>query len=180
MEILATIKKDHDEMRSLLKTLIASWEAPAKDQAQIIGQIRDEMVPHARAEELVVYNSMRQADAPTDKVYHGFKEHAEAEGLLVALETMDAMNVEWKPVAEKFAHALRHHMEEEEQDLFPQVRAAFAPEELQAMAGEFERLKPQYRSQSKLANTIEFVGNLIPPNVTDAFKGDGTSTKEKT
>jgi hypothetical protein len=85
---------------------------------------------------------------------------------------MDALNVQWKAIAGKLAHELRHHMEEEEEDLFPQVRASFAPQELEGMATEFAKLKPEYREQSKLANTAGLVGNLVPPAVTDLFTPD--------
>jgi hemerythrin superfamily protein len=173
MTIFEVIKDDHDRMRALLKRLINNAESAPEKRTDIIARIRDEIVPHARAEEAVLYNNMRRADAPTNKVYHGFKEHAESEAILIALEAMDTLNVEWTAVAQKLHDALDHHMSEEERDLFPQAKAAFTNEQVTAMATDFKTMKPKFREQNAFTNSLELVGNLLPTEITDRLRSTG-------
>ena len=175
MTILEVIKNDHDRMRALLGRLLNNVDSDREKRTDLIRRIRDEVVPHARAEEAVLYNGMRAADAPTDMVYHGFKEHAETEVLLHTLETMDKLHADWEVVAKKLHDELIHHVNEEETDLFPQVKAAFTTEELTEMAEIFKEMKPEIREQGAFKQTLEMVGNLIPPKITEMFKGESTS-----
>lgn len=175
MTILEVIKNDHDRMRALLGRLLNNVDSDREKRTDLIRRIRDEVIPHARAEEAVLYNGMRAADAPTDMVYHGFKEHAETEVLLHTLETMDKLHADWEVVAKKLHDELIHHVDEEESDLFPQVKAAFTTEELTEMAEIFKEMKPEIREQGAFQQTLEMVGNLIPPKVTEMFKGDSSA-----
>jgi hemerythrin superfamily protein len=170
MTILEAIKDDHDRMRALARRLLNNIESAPEKRTDILRRLRNEVVPHSRAEEAVLYNNMRRADAETDKVYHGFREHAEVEALLLTLETAEALSVAWKAAAEKFQERLTHHMDEEERDLFPQAKAAFDQEQLEAMALDFKSRKPEYREQNALTNTAEFVGNLVPPAIADKLR----------
>ena len=163
MTILDAIRDDHDEIRSLLRELLETADEDGEKRTDLIHQIKDVVIPHARAEEAVLYNSMRKADAPTDMVYHGFAEHAETEVLLHTLVTTNAVDVGWKAVAQKLHDSLIHHVDEEESDLFPQAQEAFSEEQLEAMAEEFLAKKPEVREQSTLKNSLELFGNLIQP-----------------
>ena len=171
MNILEVIKNDHDRVRALLTRLINNEESAPEKRSDIIQRIRDEVIPHARAEETVLYNGMRTADGPTDLVYHGFKEHAEIDVLLRALEAVDNYHTKgWKMLAEKLQEELVHHMAEEESDLFPEVRATFDDKQLEEMAIRFKELKPQIREQGVMQNSLDFVANLIPPHIIEQIK----------
>ena len=171
MNILDVIKNDHDRVRALLARLINNEESAPEKRTDIIRRIRDEVIPHARAEEAVLYNGMRTADAPTDMVYHGFKEHAEIDVLLRSLEAVDNFNTKgWTILAEKLQEELNHHMGEEESDLFPQVKATFDETQLEEMAIRFKELKPQIREEGALKNSLDFVANLIPPHMIESIK----------
>ncbi len=165
--VLDFIKDDHDRMRSLIRKFRDNLDAKPEKRSALLRRIRDEVVPHARAEEDVVYNNMRKVDAPTDWVYHGFLEHAETEAQLHALEAMEAIHVEWRKLAEKFCDDLEHHIREEEEELFPQVRAAFSHAELEGMADKFRSQKPEIRERGAISNTIAMVGNLVTPSLNE-------------
>ncbi|MES2856672.1 MAG: hemerythrin domain-containing protein [Bdellovibrionota bacterium] len=170
MTILEVLKNDHDRIKALLERLINNIDSAPEKRSDLIARIRDEVIPHARAEEAVLYNSMRKADGPTDMVYHGFKEHAETEAMLYALETMDTLHVDFKALAQKLHDSLVHHVEEEETDLFPQFKEIFSMSESELMAEEFNELKPKIREQNALKSSIDLVGNLISPAVSQLLK----------
>ena len=79
MNIFDLLKKDHKSVKELLNQLIALDDKG--DEAQrdaLVSQIRDELIPHARAEEAVFYNPLRAMKIDNAKLMHAYKEHLEA------------------------------------------------------------------------------------------------------
>lgn len=93
MQIYDLLHNDHMKVKSLLDTLIRTPEG-SDIQAGLVDQIRDELIPHARAEEAVFYNSLRSVDVARDVVHHGYKEHVEAEALLRMMQAKTKMDID--------------------------------------------------------------------------------------
>src|SRR5690349_8064424 len=105
MQIYEALKKDHEKVRSLLNQLL-SLDEEDSSRHQLVEQIRDELVPHARAEEAVFYNALRSLDVAKDVVRHAYREHIEAESMLKTLQLKDKVNMDWKKTARKLKDAL--------------------------------------------------------------------------
>ncbi len=172
MEIYEALKSDHEELKGLLNDLIA-----LKDDDDyrfvLIEEIRNALVPHARAEESVFYNTLRAVNADKKLVFHGYQEHMEAETLLRTLQVMDKMNMGWRPVAQKLLDAVSHHIAEEETSIFAEARSAFSSEEATAMAEAFNELKPKVMEEGFLKNTADMVLNMMPPRLADSIRNFG-------
>ena len=121
MLIYDALKKDHDKVKSLLTQLLALDNDDDDARESLVSQIRDELIPHSRAEESVLYNSLRTSGAAKDMAMHSYKEHMETEVLLRMLQVRDKVDMEWKETAQKLKDSLEHHIAEEEGKLF--VRA---------------------------------------------------------
>ena len=171
MLIYETLKKDHDKMKAYLRELVA-LEDDSPRRKTLVRKIRDELVPHSRAEESVLYNSMRMAQAK-GKVMHGFREHMEAETLLRTLQVMEIGTKGWKPIARQLKKALEHHIKEEETEIFAEAREVFTQEEAREMSTAFKRLKAEVKDESFMKTTIDMVANLMPPRLTKNFKTSG-------
>ena len=176
MQIYEALKKDHDKMKMLLKELVA-LENDSPRRKMLVRKIRDELVPHSRAEESVLYNSLRVAPTSKGKVMHGYREHMEAETLLRTLQVMDASTKGWKPIARQLKKALEHHIKEEETELFQQARQVFSEAEASAMGAAFRRLKDEVRDESFMKTTMEMVANLMPPRLTKNFRSSGMNAR---
>jgi hemerythrin-like domain-containing protein len=167
MQIYQALKKDHDQLKVLLNQLVtlgAHDKAPDEEEgALLIDQIRDEFIPHSRAEESVFYNSLRSISTADSLALHGFEEHMEAEALFRALEFKDSMDEEWMTTAQEFKTAVEHHIQEEETKVFSAARRLFTVQEAEMMADAFERLKPEVREGSFVQNTLDLIANLMPP-----------------
>lgn len=162
MLIYDALKKDHDTLKPLLERLVNSADADQQARNSIIEQIRNELVPHARAEEAVFYNSLRSIDETKDLVMHGYTEHMEAEGMLRTLQAMEMVDANWNKVARKLKEAIEHHIEDEEGKIFTAAQAVLAVEEAEMMASAFEQMKPRVREEGFIANTFEMIVNLMP------------------
>jgi hemerythrin superfamily protein len=160
MDIYEALKTDHRKVADLLSRLVAVSEK--EEGSRLIAQIRDELVPHSRAEEAVFYNSIRAINTAQDLVWHGYEEHMEAETLLRTLQGLDAVNVEWKKVAQKLKSAIEHHVNEEENKIMPVAQQLFTSEEAEAMAQAFEEMKPEVREGGIVQSTLDLVANMLP------------------
>lgn len=174
MEIYEALKKDHEEVKAMLDELCA-----LKDDDDyrfvLIEQIASELIPHARAEESVFYNTLRAVNADKKLVFHGYGEHMAAETLLRSLQVMDKLNLGWKTVAEKLRDSVNHHVQEEESEIFSEAKNAFTKEEAIAMADAFTELKEKVKDQSIVGQTADMVINMMPPRLADSIRNFGVA-----
>lgn len=170
MEIYDVLKKDHETVRGLLAQLLSLGEEEEEQRHELVSQIRDALIPHARAEESVFYNSLRSVESAKDMTMHAFREHLEAEAVLRLLQLEDKTNMDWRETAQKLKTALEHHIQEEEGLMFEKARNHFTSEEAQMMATAFEKMKPEIKEQGLAGTTWEMLANLMPPRFTDSFR----------
>ena len=162
MLIYDALKKDHVKVLELCDRLIGSADADDATRSTLIQQIRDELVPHARAEEAVFYNSLRSIDETKGLVMHGYQEHMMAETLLRSLQATDKVGIDWQQGARKLREALAHHIEEEEGEIFTAAQQVLANEEAEMMGKAFEQMKPEVREDGFMQNTLDMIANVMP------------------
>jgi hemerythrin superfamily protein len=122
-DILATLKTEHNEVKKLLKEL---HEADiAAERSALVRQITAALVPHSVAEEKVVYQAViafTDAQAQMDG-YEGTLEHKWAAKTLERLGAIaDATSAEHLATAKVLKELVEHHIKEEEQNIWRDVR----------------------------------------------------------
>lgn len=167
--IYDVLHKDHETVKGLLSRLVALKE-DSPQRKEILDQIRDELVPHARAEEAVFYNSLRSVPVINDEAWHGYREHMEAETILRSLQVAEKVDTGFQTLAKKLKDAVEHHIQEEEQELFKLAQTVVTPEEAEQMAKAFTSLKPEMKEKGFLGTTIEMISNMMPPRFSNSFK----------
>lgn len=170
MQIYDVLKQDHDKLKVLLTELVASADADEGQRKELINKIRDELIPHSRAEEAVFYNSLRDLDEEKGLATHGYKEHMEAETLLRSLQTMEAFDANWRNTAQKLKDAIENHVREEETDFFAAGKRVFDEKEAEMMAQAFEQLKPEVQEQGIMGNAIDMVANMMPDRLAEKIR----------
>lgn len=169
MLIYEMLKNDHNKVKGLLNDLL-QVTADDERRSALIDQIRDEIVPHSRAEESVFYNSLRALDASKDLVMHGYQEHVEIEALLRTLQLKDIVDANWRKTALKLKENLEHHINEEETKIFSAAKSLFTEEEAIMMGYAFEELKPEIKDENFMQTTFDLMVNLMPPRFTPQLK----------
>lgn len=127
-DILDTLKKEHDEVKSLLKDLQEATSAA--ERRELVARIKSALVPHTKAEEKVVYAAViatAQDDAETDG-YEGYLEHEWAAKTLARLEAAAPSSNEHKAAAKVLKALVEHHIDEEERNIWKDVREHFGKE----------------------------------------------------
>lgn len=144
MEITRALKEDHEELKSLLSTIVSSDDAEEirtnfETFATLLGK-------HSKAEEAVVYDALIETgDEETEiDAHEGYTEHMLAETLLNKLKAgTDPLSPEWRAEVQVMQEILEHHIEEEEDTIFDEVEDNFEDAQREEMGTEFERLKDE-------------------------------------
>lgn len=170
MTIYEALKKDHARVKLLLQEIVSYQGEDDLPPAALIEQVRDELIPHSRAEEAVFYNSLRSLEDAKDEVRHAYREHLEAEALLRTLQLQNKVDMDWRNTARKLLTALSHHIEEEETEIIPLAQRLFTQQEAEMMEQAFTKLKREVKDQGFLQTSIEYITNLMPERFVPAFK----------
>ena len=173
--IYQVLKKDHDYLKSLLSELV-SLNNDSERRSELLSEIRDELVPHSRAEEAVFYNTLRTVPVVADEAWHGYREHMAAETMLRTLQVADKVDADFKSVAKSLKEALEHHIKEEEEEMFALAEGVVSPEEATQMANAFTNLKEKVKKQNFMSTTIDMIANMMPPRFSQSFTQHGHKT----
>jgi hemerythrin superfamily protein len=146
MDILDKLKLEHDEVLDLLADLVDTDNA--RERKMIFKKIKAALVPHARAEEKIVYDAII---AQKDKFQQidgeeGYIEHDLADKMLATLgKITNASSPEFSAAAKVLKELLEHHIQEEERNVWRDVRDRFNEDERMDMNRRFEAAKKKVR-----------------------------------
>ena len=140
-DVIDILVTDHREVETLFTELESGTGTP-EHRRDIADVVIAELIRHAVAEEMYVYPAARKVLADGDEVAeHEIREHAEAEQIMNELDGLDAKEPKFDANLTQVMRAIRHHIQDEETDLFPRLREACAPEELQELGRKVEAAK---------------------------------------
>jgi len=136
-DIVDTLQAEHDEVQDLLKKLTKSEDG--REQKSLLNQIKQALVPHTKAEEEVVYTPISVLSEEKAKIdsAEGFTEHALASATLMQLDKLTPNSPEFKASAKVLKELIDHHIEEEERNIWSQVKENFSDEQREQMTRDF-------------------------------------------
>jgi hemerythrin superfamily protein len=142
MDAISLLKDDHQTVERLFKRFEKTSDRATVERRRIVDEIIKELSIHAEIEETIFYPAVRQAVPPSEEmVLESLEEHHVVKWVLSELEDMapDAERFEAKVTV--LIENVRHHVEEEESDLFPKVRRALTRTALDNMGEAMARAK---------------------------------------
>ncbi|MFV2120863.1 hemerythrin domain-containing protein [Streptomyces sp. Act-28] len=132
-DVIAMIKNDHRELERLFEMM--KKEKSSRPLALPLAVAMLEA--HSRAEEEHVYPALAEEAGEKDEVEHATEEHHEAEHLGKHLLELDWRSQEFDQELEKWVDAVRHHVQEEEEELLPVLGRVFDAERLRRLGLRF-------------------------------------------
>jgi hemerythrin superfamily protein len=130
MNAIDLLKEQHTKVKKVLTKM--SEGAPANSAE--LRQLADELVAHMVIEEHIFYPRVKEI--MKDMIEESFEEHAVARFELARLLT--ATGTEKKTRALVLKELLEHHIEEEEEEMFPKVKTHIDEEELTRLGAKME------------------------------------------
>ncbi len=140
MDAITLLKQDHKTVDKLFKEFEKAKQ-PAQ-QRSIAGKVVKELSVHAAIEEMVFYPAVRDRVPEVEEtVLEALEEHHVVKWVLSELEDMKPDHERFKAKMTVLIENVRHHVEEEEQELFPTVRKAVGRKELAELGAALEKAK---------------------------------------
>jgi hypothetical protein len=139
-DIFDRLIEDHKKHRDLFERISGENEG-ARDRGALFTVLTKELKAHAAAEEQALYSTMLRKPETTDETRHSVAEHKEIEDLLNDLAATDPAADEWGEKFDHLRHRYIHHIDEEEQDHFPDFGQYLTDEDVRFMRGVFDRRK---------------------------------------
>lgn len=143
-DVIEILEHDHREVEEMFAELeslrgASTDEARARRKA-VTEQVTIELVRHSVAEEVLVYPKVHK-QVSAEEVEHARKEHAEAEETLHRLEKLDADDPAFDDELETLMGEIRHHIEDEEGEMFAHMRQVIDQAELRSLGARVEAFK---------------------------------------
>ncbi len=151
---VALLKKDHDTVKDLFSKFEKTESRPAKKK--IVEQALTELKIHAALEEEIFYPAVRKR-VGNDIMNEADEEHHVAKVLIAELSEMDGHEDYYDAKFTVLAENVRHHIREEESEVFPKAKGA---------AIDFDAL-----SQAMLKRKEKLLVSGVPPVAEEAMVG---------
>lgn len=116
------LKQDHREVEGFFEEYQELTDSRAK--AQLAAKICLALTVHAQVEEELFYPAARKATKDDDLLDEATVEHASAKHLIAQIESMKVGDDLYDAKVKVLGELVEHHVKEEEDELFPEAKAA--------------------------------------------------------
>ncbi|MER5451703.1 hemerythrin domain-containing protein [Streptomyces sp. NPDC002766] len=178
--VIDELMTDHREVEEIFGR-IEALPTGHKDRKVYADQATMELIRHSVAEEEYLYPAVREhvagGNAIADKE---IEDHSEAEQIMKDLESCEADHGEFDRLIGKLMTEVRSHIADEEENLFPKLRAACAPEALDKLGDKIRQAKKMAPTRphpsapdTPPANKLLAPGAGLVDRLRDALSGRG-------
>jgi hemerythrin superfamily protein len=135
VDIFTRLEQDHREMTQMLEQLSEKFDE------RTFKRFSKELASHARAEEKVFYKAIVDKESVHESVLEGYEEHHVADLILRELKSNKHGTERWMAKLSVLKENVEHHIEEEEEEIFPAARSAIDKNRAIEMTSQFETAK---------------------------------------
>ncbi|BBB10901.1 hemerythrin domain-containing protein [Sphingopyxis sp. FD7] len=146
-KIFARLKADHDRHRELLDRIDAT-KGDSDERRTLFEAFRVEVTAHAASEEMSLYATMLADPDLRDEAQHSVAEHKEIEDFLTELYEMDFASSGWLTRFRTMKDRYLHHIDEEEEDMFPAAEKELSDARKKELIEIFEKEKPKEKAKA--------------------------------
>lgn len=149
MDIYTYLKKDHRKVSKLMEDLLATKDQKVREG--LFEEIKHELLLHAKTEQDTFYKALENRKATEERIEAAEDEHKEIEKYLKKLANLEFGSEEWIEQFGEFKHSVSHHVEEEEDLIFPKAKKVLSEKQAKELAVEMDELKNTKKYQNKAA-----------------------------
>ncbi|BCJ77114.1 hypothetical protein CS0771_66580 [Catellatospora sp. IY07-71] len=141
-DAIAMLKDDHKVVEKLFKQFEKAGDSAYAKKRQIVDEVIKELTTHAYIEETLFYPTARKAAPETgEHVLESVEEHHVVAWMLSELMSTDPRDERFDAKMMVLMENVRHHVEEEEKEWFPEVRKAMSRSDLKELGAKMEAAK---------------------------------------
>jgi len=139
MDAITLLTNDHRKVEALFKDYEFATDPQLKKD--LVDQMVKELSIHAAIEEGSFYPKVRDMAHAESLVDESLEEHQQVKETLAKLDGMEPTNVEFSSLVTLLMEDIKHHVSEEEGELFPKARMSMPAGELDKIGTEMEKMK---------------------------------------
>jgi hemerythrin superfamily protein len=166
-DAISLLKDDHRHVEELFSRFEGLGDRAQKSKTDIVQQVIEALSAHAAIEEQIFYPAVRRAVRDLeDEVLESLEEHHIVKWTLSELEGMSAQDERFQAKVMVLMESVRHHVREEEKDMFPRVRKALSAAQLQQLGDRLRAAKQLAPSRPHPRSPDTPPGNVVAAAIT--------------
>ena len=138
---IALLEADHRRFEALFEQGAATTVRAVKRRTALLASLTAELNVHELIEEQILYPALAPHKTARAIVLEGSQEHHVADVLLKELHRMPKSDERWGAKFKVLQESIEHHIEEEEQRMFPLARGVLDREALHALGVKMRALR---------------------------------------
>jgi hemerythrin-like domain-containing protein len=146
VDALALLKKDHDQVKKMLKDLDDTTDRAIKTRQDLFERLKFSLTVHEQMEEAVLYPALKEHAETKEIVLEAYEEHDVVDTILGELEQTPFDDETWHAKLTVMRENLLHHIQEEEDEMFGLVRRLFDKATLESLGEQMRTIKAQARA----------------------------------
>jgi hemerythrin-like domain-containing protein len=159
-DAIVLLKDEHQQIRKTFRAFEKAGERAHATKGRLVDKMIELLTIHTYIENEVMYPRVRELlPEVEDDVLESYEEHHVADVLVMELSTMKPEDERFTAKTTVLIENVEHHMEEEEKEWFPQVRAGLGRNQLQDLGRQMIQARekaPRRPSQpSALKKTVD-------------------------
>lgn len=162
MDAITLLKADHKAVKSMFTAFGKLGDNAHTAKRNLVDQMIEALSVHASIEEVVFYPAVRKEVEESDAdVLQALEEHHVATWLLSELDGMEPTEERFDAKVKVLMESVKHHITEEESELFPLVRQELGRKRLQEIGEDLERAKKTAPTRPHPRTPDEPPANLV-------------------
>ena len=119
MDAVDLLESQHREVEALFEQLREAESA--RERGELFAELADQLAAHTKIEETIFYPKVCD-EGTSELLHHSVEEHLSAKRVLAELLDMAPSDPQFMRKIDELEELVRDHVEDEEMELFPQVR----------------------------------------------------------
>jgi hemerythrin-like domain-containing protein len=170
MDAIALLQHDHGELEQLFRQFEKLTDRAHKSKEKIVRKVIRELAIHSAIEEMLFYPAVRTAALKAtvrtlkeagDTVLESLEEHHVVKWTLTELEKMKPGDERYDAKFKVLMESVRHHVEEEQDELFPKARRLLGQDMLKELGERMEKAKKLAPTRPHPRAPDQPPGNLV-------------------
>jgi hemerythrin superfamily protein len=138
-ELFKALQQDHKEVKSIFSQLKNSSQP--SERKELLEKLQEELLPHMTSEEKVIYPALKKTEEIREDALEALEEHHAAQLILKELSKMSPDHERFKAKVTVLMEMVDHHVEEEEDVIFKDLKKQFSSEEAGQLLENFNKEK---------------------------------------
>jgi hemerythrin-like domain-containing protein len=140
-DAIVLLREDHKRVKDLFKRFESLGPNASKSKREIVEKVVEELSVHSGIEEQIFYPAAREVLEDDSMILEDLEEHHIMKWTLLELHGMQPEDERFDAKVKVLIDMVRHHIKEEEEELFPELREALGRKRLQEIGDAMKEAK---------------------------------------